>query len=131
MPIHLDELVVDIDLDLSKNFPLQFPFGEGSSLCNRMNKISHEECVKHHLQLSLPQINHPGFVLVISHMINRINVFMYASYDVGGNAGDEWLAQKKSRLIGNNLQTFINDQNETVDGDNNIIQSIIKTISAS
>jgi hypothetical protein len=83
MLFHLDELMVDIDWDLFKIFPLQFSFGVGPPLCNRMNKISREECLKHHLQLSLPQFPHPDFLLVTSRMINRIIVFRYATCDVG------------------------------------------------
>lgn len=131
MLFHPNELVVDRDLDLTKIFPVQFPFGVGSPLCTRMNKISHEECLKHYLQLSLPQFHHPDFVLVVSHMITRIHSFRYASLRCRANTGDEHLAERISKLSESNLLSFIN-HNECVDeSSDDIMHSYIKTISAS
>jgi hypothetical protein len=131
MLFHPDELVVDRDLDLSKIFPVQFPFGVGSPLCSRMNKISHEECLRHYLQLSLPQFHQPDFVLVVSHMLNRIHSFRYASLRCRANAGDERLAEKISSLTESNLLSFINQNHDSAETDNSPIGSFIKTISAS
>ncbi len=132
MLFHLDELVTDENLNLAKIFPIKFPFGVGTSTCARINKVSNEECLKNYLKLSLPRFSHPDFILVISHVLNRIYLFRCASLRCRANMGDEKLAEKVASLTEDHILGFINEptHEETIDNSGSALHTLLHTITA-
>ena len=61
----------DWTLTLPKIFPFYFPFGIGGIKEGRANQVSDIECMRHYLQLLLPQFQKSDFILVLCQMYLR------------------------------------------------------------
>ena len=56
-------------------FPIQFPFGLGGLEMKKPTNISEEECLRHYMNLSLPQFHRQDFILVLLGMYHRLKSF--------------------------------------------------------
>ena len=63
------------NIPLHTMFPIQFPFGFGGLDMTRPTKVSHEECMKHYMNLSLPQFHTQDFTLTLLGIYNRIKSY--------------------------------------------------------
>ena len=60
---------------LHSMFPIQFPFGLGGLDMKRRTSVSDEECIRHYMQLSLPQFHRQDVILVMLGIYHRIKSF--------------------------------------------------------
>jgi len=65
---HGGEFVKGHKIPMHSMFPIQFPFGLGGLEMKRPTKISEEECLRHYMNLSLPQFHRQDFILVLLGM---------------------------------------------------------------
>ena len=72
---HGGEFVKGHKIPMHSMFPIQFPFGLGGLEMKRPTKISEEECLRHYMNLSLPQFHRQDFILVLLGMYHRLKSF--------------------------------------------------------
>ena len=65
---HGGEFVKGHKIPMHSMFPIQFPFGLGGLEMKRPTNISEEECLRHYMNLSLPQFHRQDFILVLLGM---------------------------------------------------------------
>ena len=65
---HGGDFVKGHEILLHSMFSIQFPFGLGGLDMKRPPKISEEECLRHYMNLSLPQFHRQDFILVLLGM---------------------------------------------------------------
>ena len=72
---HGGEFVKGHKIPMHSMFPIQFPFGLGGLEMKRPTNISEEECLRHYMNLSLPQFHCQDFILVLLGMYHRLKSF--------------------------------------------------------
>ena len=124
----------DYHLSLPDVFPLYFPFGTGGVRdVKRDSNISESECLKHYLKLSLPQFQKPDVILVISHMLCRLESFKTATIRclTAFGPGDERLGGKYSMITDQEILKYSDVENLNANADSDGIgKSLLHTIKA-
>jgi SHAQKYF class myb-like DNA-binding protein len=115
--------------------PIQFPFGNGGPSTPRRNPISQEECLKHYVQLSLPQFMRADFVLLVRAMLDRKITYNTARFqcnslsnEVGPDGKKRSLAEEISTMKEEDLVAALEEEEGHETG---IAGRFLKAVSAS
>lgn len=121
------------NIPLHTMFPIQFPFGFGGLDMKRPTRVSHEECIKHYMNLSLPQFHRQDFILVLLGIYNRIKsyqtgIIQCKSKMVDGNSFAEAVSKLTSDDICRAVRRRDNGMN---DGYNTVASRFLNSVSTS